>query len=260
VNGPTRCRRRAGLDSRARAEHRGYATRATRKRRLSLCARRRLPEYLRVLGQEARHLHDHGRHLHPAPARSAPSIPGMRTRSTTADRSMSRKRPISSGLPMFRVTFRLPSTISADGAPSISTDGGAIRNPLPVEPRSRSSRPDVPRRRRADFVRRPSPTSSQTTISKPLPSRYPQCPAGGRALFPLDPAAAAVNEIDQHHFTKSVMHGRSSARSARVLPVMDDLRSADASSRPRAIYPAATRNHHGDTPYALHPRRIIRLL
>ena len=58
----------AGLDPGARAEHprlRRHPKNRQGKRPRHGVRGSRLPEYRRVLGQEARHLHDHGGHLHP---------------------------------------------------------------------------------------------------------------------------------------------------------------------------------------------------
>jgi lipoyl synthase len=47
------------------AGHLRPSMRETRHRLHTVCEEAGLSEYRRVLGQEARHLHDHGRHLHP---------------------------------------------------------------------------------------------------------------------------------------------------------------------------------------------------
>ena len=97
----------------------------------------RLPEYRRVLGQEARHLHDHGRHLHPRLRllqRQDRHARRARRRRAGACRA---RRPPSSGSPMSS-SPRSTATISPTAAPSISPRPSAPSARAARRPRSRS--------------------------------------------------------------------------------------------------------------------------
>ena len=119
----SRCRRRSrtgsGCARRTPAAMPTPARSCKRKRPRHGVRGGRLPEYRRVLGQEARHLHDHGRHLHPRLRVLQRQDRHARARSIAAEPETRRaRRSPSSGLPMSS-SPRSTATISPTAAPSI---------------------------------------------------------------------------------------------------------------------------------------------
>ena len=165
-----------------------------------------LPEYRRVLGEEARHLHDHGRHLHaglrllqredrPAAARS---IRTSRRASPTPSRSSAWRMSSSP---------RSTATISPTAARSISRQ--VIRAIRARSPDDDDRGPDAglpaqgrrARDRRRGQARRLQPQSRNGAVE--VSDRPPR-----RALFPLDPAAAAGEGARSDDLHQVRHHGR----------------------------------------------------
>ncbi len=96
----------------------------------------RLPQYRRVLGKEARDLHDHGRHLHARLRLLQRQDRLARSRSMPPSRSMSPTPPPSSGLPTSS-SPRSIATISTMAARSISPTPSALSAHAARERRSR---------------------------------------------------------------------------------------------------------------------------
>ena len=81
----------------------------------------RLPQYRRVLGEEARDLHDHGRHLHARLRLLQRQDRAAGAARCRASRSTSPRRPPSSASPMWS-SPRSIATISTTAGPRISRD------------------------------------------------------------------------------------------------------------------------------------------
>ncbi len=148
-----------------------------------------LPQHRRVLGEEARHLHDHGRDLHARlrllQCRHRPARRG----STRTSRPGSPKRRRSSACRMWS-SPRSIATISTTAAPGISREPSrAIRAACPATTIEVLT-PDFLRKhgaletRRRGAARRVQPQSRDRAVAL-------SDGAAGRALFPFAAAAAA---------------------------------------------------------------------
>ena len=181
----------------------------------------RLPEHRRVLGQEARDLHDHGRHLHARLRLLQRRHRHAAVRSIRTSRRTSARRSPRWGCRMSS-SPRSTATTSTMAAP-------AFRRRDPCDPRGDAGHDDrdpdagLPAQgrgagdRRGGQARRVQPQSRNRAVEL-------SDGAAGRPLLPLDPAAAAgqgTRPVDVHQVRH---HGRPRRRAERGHPA--DGRSA----------------------------------
>ena len=203
----------------------------------------RLPQYRRVLGEEARDLHDHGRHLHARlrvlqrqdrlaraarrgragacrrgdlearPRRTSSSPRSTATTSTTAGAAHF-------AAVIRAIRARCPATTIEVLTPDFLRKDGAVEAVV-------AARPDV-------F------NHNLETVPSQISHR-----AAGRALLRLaSGCCSGSKEIDPAMFTKSgIMVGLGEERN-EILQVMDDLRAADVDFLTIGQYLQPTRKHH----------------
>ena len=203
-----------------------------------------LPQSRRVLGQEARHLHDHGRHLHARlfvlqrQDRQAECARWRRTGQDRRFRRQARVEPCRDHLRRSRRSRRRRRAAfrAGDrGYPRVIA-GDDHRNPdarLPAQGRRARSRRRGP-------ARRLQPQSRNRAVEL-------SDGAARRALFPLDPAVAAgegAGSVDLHQIRHHGRPRRNAERSAAI-----DGRSAFGGRRfphHRPISPADEEASFGD--------------
>ncbi len=165
----------------------------------------RLPQYRRMLGKEARHLHDHGRHLH-ARLRllQRQDRAARRARSGEPGASARRRRSLGCGMWSSR---RSTATISPTAVRSISR--------RPSAPSARSARTTTIEVLTPDFLRKPG--ALETVVAAQAGRVQPQSRnraveishrAAGCALLCLDPPAAAGEGNRSQHVHQVRDHGR----------------------------------------------------
>ena len=166
----------------------------------------RLPQYRRVLGQEARHLHDHGRDLHARLRLLQRRDRHARRRSIRTSRPAS-PRPSRRWACTMSSSPRSTATISPMAAPSISPQViRAIRAATPATTIEILT-PDFLRKDGAlEIVVAARPDVFNHNLET-VPSQLSDG-APGRALLPLDPAAAAGEGTRSDDLHQVRHHGR----------------------------------------------------
>src|SRR6478736_4427403 len=201
----------------------------------------RLPQYRRVLGEEARHLHDHGRHLHA----------GLRLlqREDRNAQGAGSNEPENVAIAVQKLGLEHVVITSVDR--DDLADGGAQHFAdviLAIRARSPGTTIEI---LTPDFLRKPGALEI-VVAAKPdvfnhnletVPGLYLKIRPGARYFHSLR-LLQRVKELDPTMFTKSgVMVGLGEERD-QVLQLMDDLRSADVDFLTIGQYLQPTRKHH----------------
>ena len=212
----------------------------------------RLPQYRRVLGEEARHLHDHGRHLHAG-------LRLLQRQDRAARRARSRRaRPCRRG---HGKTRAIRTSSSPRSIATIFADGGAAHFAAVI----RAIRARCPQTTievlTPDFLRKDG-AAEIVVAARPdvfnhnletVPSKYLTVRPGAR-YFASIRLLQQVKELDREHVHQIRDHGRArrgaqrsapgdgrSARRRRRFPHHRAISAADAQASPGAALRAARR-------------------
>jgi lipoic acid synthetase len=201
----------------------------------------RLPQHRRVLGQEARDLHDHGRHVH---AR----LRVLQREDRTAGRAR-RDEPQHVGEAVAKLGLNHVVITSVDR--DDLADGGARHFQRNHCGDPRAAPATTIEILTPDFLRKDG--AIETVVAarpdvfnhnlETVPSKYLTVRPGAR-LFRLDPSAAAGERARSGDVHQVRHHGGFGRERNEVLQLMDDLRAADVDFLTIGQYLQPTRKHH----------------
>ena len=236
------CESRTGSGSRRRFRWLCRDTRHRARERSAHCLRRgRLSQYRRVLGTEARDVHDHGGHLH---ARVR-----LLQRQDRMPAALDPDEPehVANATAKLGLSHVVITSVDRDDL----DDGGAAHFAAVIRAIRARCRQTTIEVLTPDFCARPArsrPLSRQgpmcsTTISKPCRRTISPC-VRARAISRRSSCCSAPKSSIRSIFTKSgIMVGLGEERN-EVLQVMDDLRAAEVDFLTIGQYLQPSRKHH----------------